>query len=100
MDAAVRLGRQADLRVVEMMEVRFASVAAPGRTNENYALAVGKPRRSFRRRDRTRWRRHWLYPRPGMVRTPPGVAVRRDHTGQCDLANPATPASTVCALKV
>src|SRR2546430_8328643 len=40
-EPALRLGRRADPGTISMMEVRLASIAAPGRPNEDYALAVG-----------------------------------------------------------
>jgi hypothetical protein len=106
-----------------MMEVRFATVAAPGRTNEDYALAVRNLVAVFDGVTQpdgmdtgcvhgTAWyvRRLVAHLYAGhaansetalpQLLTDAIDAVRGDHGGRCDLANPATPASTVCALKV
>ncbi len=106
-----------------MMEVRFATVAAPGCTNEDYALAVGNlvavfdgvtqphgidtgcvhgPAWYVRRLVAHLYSAYSANPETAL---PPMLAdaidaVRDDHGGRCDLTNPATAASTVCALKV
>ncbi len=106
-----------------MMDVRLATIAAPGRTNEDYAIAIGNLVAVFDGVTQPdgigsgcvhspTWYVRRLVARlyAAYTSTPEAVvtqlladaidAVRGDHGGQCDLRHPATPASTVCALKV
>ena len=105
------------------MEVRLASVAAPGRVNEDYALAAGNlvaildgvtqpegvdtgcvhsPAWYVHRLVGHLYTGHTSRPDAGLAQLLADAidAVRDDHGGQCDLDQPATPAATVCALKV
>src|SRR5947208_12216140 len=106
------------------MEVRLATAAAPGRAaNEDYALAVGnfvavfdgvtEPEGQdtgcihgpswYVRRLAARFAAAYT---ADPTRSLPHLladaidGVRADHGSDCDLRQPATPASTVCALKV
>src|SRR5262245_54275899 len=101
------------------MEVRLATVAAPGRTNEDYAFAIGDlvavldgvtetdgidsgcshgPAWYVRRLATQLCAAYTTTPStelPQLLATAID-AVRGDHGNRCDLTNPATPAATVC----
>src|SRR6266545_105121 len=105
------------------MEVRLASVAAPGRSaNEDHAFAFGElvgvldgvtqPQGvDSGCRHGPAWYVRRLAARLGEVfaampsASPPQLlsdaidAVRGDHEGRCDLGHPSTPGSTVCLLR-
>ncbi|GAA2378204.1 hypothetical protein [Dactylosporangium salmoneum] len=104
------------------MRVRFATAGAPGRVNEDCVLAVdglvavldGVTRPAglddgcrhgpawYARRLALRLHAaHAAAPGAGLADLLATAidAVRGDHGGGCDLANPATPAATVCALR-
>src|SRR2546423_943457 len=121
-EPAVRLGRRAGYGAVGMMEVRLATVAAPGRANEDYALAVGGlvavfdgvtqpdgvdsgclhgPAWYVRRLAASLCVAYTAAPAAALPQLLADAidAVRGDHSDRCDLAHPGTPASTVCALK-
>jgi hypothetical protein len=106
-----------------MMEVRLATVAAPGRANEDYALTVGDlvavfdgvtqpeglangcehgPAWYVRRLAARLCAAYAAAPTVGLSHLLAEAieAVRGDHGGGCDLSHPGTPAATVCALKV
>ncbi len=105
------------------MEIRLATVAAPGRANEDYALAVGDlvavfdgvtqpdgvgtgcvhgPAWYVRRLATRLCAAYAAAPSTALPQLLADAidAVRGDHGGRCDLVHPRTPASTVCALKV
>jgi hypothetical protein len=118
-DVMVRLPDDAEQRT---LEVRLATAAAPGRANEDYALAFGGLVAVFDgvtqpsgldtgcvhgpawyvRRLATRLCDAYSADSEATLSRLLADAidvVRGDHGNGCDLANPGTPASTVCALK-
>src|SRR2546423_15038202 len=105
------------------MEVRLATVAAPGRANEDYAFGIGGlvavldgvtqpegidsgciggPAWYVRRLAAQLCLAYTASPAAALPQLLADAidAVRGDHSGRCDLAHPGTPASTVSALKI